>query len=168
MRLRPLQAVELVEGSAISALLGKRVSHPAKSADQTMLRKMMRRICSEHSALQKRPITVHPVCAARRQACLSDTLLQLYVSSIPKDPLRKTQFPHILRPFVSLVQCAHRLDRPWTNKTDLVLLFALVHDNPDVSSNVFRQFRRFAHFRDHFLRSLGHSSFRDVVSKNGG
>ena len=58
-----------------------------------MLRKMMRRIRSEHSALQKRPITVHPVCAARKGACLSATLLQLYVSSVPRTLCAGHSFP---------------------------------------------------------------------------
>ena len=71
VRLRPLQAVNLSK-AVQSALLGKKVSHPVKSADQT---------------------TVHPVCAARRRACLSATLLQLYVSSVPKTLCVGHSFP---------------------------------------------------------------------------
>ena len=76
MRLRPLQAVNLSKALQ-SARLGRIVSHPVRSVDLTMLRKIMRLTRCEHSALQKRPITVHPACAARRRACLSATLLQL-------------------------------------------------------------------------------------------
>ena len=76
MKLIPLQAVNWSKALQ-SARLGRRVSHPVRSVDQTMLRKIMRLTRCEHSALQKRPITVHPACAARRRACLSATLLQL-------------------------------------------------------------------------------------------
>ena len=76
MKLIPLQAVNWSKALQ-SARLGRRVSHPVRSVDQTMLRKIMRLTRCEHSALQKRPRTVHPACAARRRVCLSATLLQL-------------------------------------------------------------------------------------------
>ena len=73
-----LAGCELVESSAVGTAGQKSLlSHHVRSVDQTMLRKIMRLTRCEHSALQKRPITVHPACAARRRACLSATSPQL-------------------------------------------------------------------------------------------
>ena len=121
MMASPLASSELVEGFAIRSA-GQKSLPPLLT--RPCWREMMRRIRSEHSALQKRPITVHPVCAARRRACLSATLLQLYVS-IPSGH----SFP--------LYSVRIDLTDPGPTKTDLVLLLALVHENPNFGGNVF-------------------------------
>ena len=80
MRLRPLQAVNLSKALQ-SVRLGRRVSHPVRSVDQTMLRKIIRLTRCEHPALQKRPITVYPACAAcRRQRSQEDPAAQKRVT----------------------------------------------------------------------------------------